>query len=479
MAGNEEVKKDYLRRLSSVNDLIQAFYRSRMAGNRTIPRELITEASRAVLEGVREAILAARDEMSLQNISTDTEELVSMVEKEVEERMRPSFRRVINATGVVVHTNLGRSILPAAAIEALRTAAAHYSNLEFRLEDGTRGSRQVHLRRILCELTGAESALVVNNNAAAVLLALTAHARDREVIVSRGQLIEIGGSFRLPEVMAQSGARLVEVGTTNKTYLEDYRKAITSETAVIMRAHPSNYRILGFTAEVDLAELASLAHEYGLILLDDLGSGVYVDLSRFGLSPEPTITDSLRAGADLVCFSGDKLLGGPQAGIILGREELVDAMAKHPLARALRADKLTVAALEATLRLYLDPERALAEIPTLAMITADPESLRERAERLAGKLSSACPDLRVEVVEDVSRAGGGSLPLEDLPTWVVAVESSRLKVNRLEERLRRHDPPVIGRIKEERFLLDVRTLRDEELSLVVEAFRSSAGHEEG
>ncbi|MBC7253075.1 MAG: L-seryl-tRNA(Sec) selenium transferase [Actinobacteria bacterium] len=474
--GEKEIsKKDYLRRLSSVNDLIQAFYRSRMAGNRSIPRELITEASRAVLEGVREAILAARDEMSLKSINTDTEELVSLVEKEVQERIRPSFRRVVNATGVVVHTNMGRSLLPAPAIEALRNAAAHYSNLELDLETGERGSRQMHLRRILCELTGAESALVVNNNAAAVLLALTAHARDREVIVSRGQLIEIGGSFRLPEVMAQSGARLVEVGTTNKTYLEDYRRAITSETAAIMRAHPSNYRILGFTAEVELKELAGLAHEYGLILLDDLGSGVYPDLSRFGVSREPTIRDSLRDGADLVCFSGDKLLGGPQAGIVLGREELVEAMAGHPLARALRPDKLTVAALEATLRLYLDPERALSEIPTLAMLTADPETLRGRAQRLAERLSSACPDLEIEVTEDVSRAGGGSLPMEDLPTWVVAVNSPRLKVNRLEENLRRCDPPVMGRIKEDRLLLDVRTLRDEELPLVVEAFRSATG----
>lgn len=478
MAEKEVSRSDYLRRLTSVNDLIQAFYRSRMAGNRSIPRELITEASRAVLEGVREAILAARDEMSLEGISTDTEDLVTMVEKEVEERMRPSFRRVINATGVVVHTNLGRSILPAPAIEALRVAAAHYSNLELDLESGERGSRQIHLRRILCELTGAESALVVNNNAAAVLLALTAHARDREVIVSRGQLIEIGGSFRLPEVMAQSGARLVEVGTTNKTYLEDYRRAITSETAVIMRAHPSNYRIQGFTAEVGLKELADLAHEYGLILLDDLGSGVSLDLTRFGLSYEPTIHDSLKAGADLVCFSGDKLLGGPQAGIVLGREDLVQIMARHPLARALRVDKLTVAALEATLRLYLDPERATAEIPTLAMLTADPETLRRRARCLARQISSACPDLRIEVVEDVSRAGGGSLPMEDLPTWVVAVDTPRLKVNQLEENLRRCEPPIIGRIREDRLLLDVRTLSEDELPLVVEALRFATGEED-
>ncbi len=471
MAEKEIPRTDYLRRLSSVNELIQAFYRNRLAGNRSIPRELIAEASRAVLEGVREAILAARDEISLKNISTDTEDLLSMVEREVEERMKPSFRRVINATGVVVHTNLGRSILPAPAIEALHTAAAHYSNLELDLEDGSRGSRQMHVRRILCELTGAESALVVNNNAAAVLLALTTHARGREVIVSRGQLIEIGGSFRLPEVMAQSGARLVEVGTTNKTYLEDYRRAITSETAVIMRAHPSNYRIVGFTADVELKELAALAHEYGLVMLDDLGSGVYLDLSRFGISREPTIRDSLRDGADLVCFSGDKLLGGPQAGIVLGREDLVEAMARHPLARAVRADKLTVAALEATLRLYLDPERALAEIPTLAMLTADPETLRGRAQRLADELASACPHLRTEVGEDVSRAGGGSLPMEDLPTWVVAVDSPDIKVNRLEESLRHQDPPVLGRIKDDRLLLDVRTIRDEEIPLVVEVFR--------
>jgi len=282
----------------------------------------------------------------------------------------------------------------------------------------------------------------------------------------------------LPEVMAQSGARLVEVGTTNKTYLEDYRRAITSETAVIMRAHPSNYRIQGFTAEVGLKELADLAHEYGLILLDDLGSGVYLDLTRFGLSYEPTIRDSLEAGADLVCFSGDKLLGGPQAGIVVGREDLVQAMARHPLARALRVDKLTVAALEATLRLYLDPERAKAEIPTLAMLTADPEALRRRARRLARQLSSACPDLRIEVVEGISRAGGGSLPMEDLPTWVVAVDSPRLKVNRLEENLRRCEPPVIGRIRDDRLLLDVRTLNDDELPLVVEALRFATGEGE-
>ena len=461
-------KKDYLRSLSSVNDLIQAAYRSRKLGG-GIPRELVTEASRVVLDGVREAIMAARDEMSLEKIKTNTDELVTLVEKEVEERMQESFRRVINATGVVLHTNLGRSLLSKAALEAVATAGEHYNNLEFQLEDGSRGSRQVHLRKLLCELTGAESALVVNNNAAAVLLALTAYAAGREVIVSRGQLIEIGGSFRLPDVMAQSGALLVEVGTTNKTYLEDYRRAITSETAMIMRAHPSNYRIMGFTSEAGIKELASLAREYELVLLDDLGSGVYIDLSEHGLSYEPTIVRSLEEGADLVCFSGDKLLGGPQGGIILGRSDLVEAMARHPLARAVRVDKLTVAAMEATLRQYLDPERAVKEIPTLAMLTADPDTLRKRARGLAKKIAAGS-GFEAEVTEDVSRAGGGALPMEDLPTWTIAVTSPEYSANLIETRLREADPPVICRIRDDRVILDMRTVRDDEVGLIAGAF---------
>jgi L-seryl-tRNA(Ser) seleniumtransferase len=307
-----------------------------------------------------------------------------------------------------------------------------------------------------------------------VLLSLTACAAGREVIVSRGQLIEIGGSFRLPDVMAQSGARLVEVGTTNKTYLEDYRGAITSETAMIMRAHPSNYRIMGFTSEAEISELAGLAHEYGLVLLDDLGSGVYIDLSSHGLAYEPTIRRSLEEGADLVCFSGDKLLGGAQGGVILGRGDLVESLARHPLARALRLDKLSIAALEATLRLYLDPEQAVREIPTLAMLTADPEVLRKRARGLARKIAAE-GDFEAEVVEGVSRAGGGALPMEDLPTWTVAVTSTTYSANRIEAELREAETPVICRIHEDRVVLDVRTIADDETSLVAEAFRSVSG----
>ncbi len=468
-------KKDYLRRLSSVNDLIQAVYRSRKLGG-GVPRELVTEASRVVLDGVREAILVARDEMSLDNIKTDTDELITLVEKEVEERMQRSLRRVVNATGVVVHTNLGRSLLSEAALEAIAMAGKHYNNLEFRLEDGRRGSRQVHVQRLLCDLCGAEAALLVNNNAAAVLLALTTHAAGREVIVSRGQLIEIGGSFRLPDVMAQSGARLVEVGTTNKTYLEDYRKAITSETAMIMRAHPSNYRITGFTSESTINELSGLAHAYAVPLLDDLGSGVYVDLSEHGLPYEPTIMRSLEEGADLVCFSGDKLLGGPQGGIVLGKAGLVEAMARHPLARAVRVGKLTIAAMEATLQHYLDPKRAVEVIPTLAMLRADPGTLRERARGLAEKLAGL-NDISAEVIQDVSRAGGGALPMESLPTWAVAVTSPSFKANYLEEGLRAADPPVICRIREGRIILDMRTVSDDELNIIAAAFTSITGEE--
>ena len=467
-AGTGE-KGEYLRRLSSVNDLIQAVYRSRKAGVRGIPRELVAEASRAVIQGIRQAILEARDELSLKEIKTSADELAPLVEEEVKRRLSPSLRRVVNATGVVVHTNLGRSLLPRAAVEALEMAATRYTNLEFEVEEGRRGSRQVHLRRLLCELTGAESALVVNNNAAAVLLALTAHAQGREVIVSRGELIEIGGSFRLPEIMAQSGARLVEVGTTNKTYLEDYRRAITEDTAVILKAHTSNYRIVGFTAQVTVEELASLAAEHGLILMEDLGSGTYVDLSEHGLPWEPTVKSSLEAGADLVTFSGDKLLGGPQAGIVLGRAELVEKMARHPLARAVRIDKLSLAALEATLRIYFDPAAALQEIPTLRMLTEDQEALRSRAEGLAARIREIAPSLAVEVARDVSRAGGGSLPQADIPTWTVTLRWKGHGAEELEGRLRRHSIPIIARVKNDRVIIDVRTLLEDEPAIIAEA----------
>lgn len=468
---SREERKEYLRGIASVNEILQAILEQ--DSFLPAPRELVAEAVRSVVESVRQAILTA-EEVELEEIKTGISDLIPLVEKAVHERLQPSLRRVVNATGVVVHTNLGRSILAQEAVEEISAVVGAYSNLEYDLEKGGRGLRRVHVEELLRELTGAEAALVVNNNAAAVLLALTAHAVGREVIVGRGQLVEIGGSFRLPDVLAQSGARLVEVGTTNKTYISDYREAISADTAAIMRTHTSNYRIVGFTAEPELSELAELAHQHGIILIDDLGSGVLLDLGSHGIPGEPTVEESLKAGSDLVCFSGDKLLGGPQAGIALGRESLIEAMATHPLARALRSDKLTLAGLEATLRLYREPAEALKKIPTLAMLTQDLDSLKKKARRLATICRRASSIYTAEVVEDISRAGGGALPLTDLPTAAVALSSTSLSANELAEGLRKAATPVIARIKEGRLLLDVRTLLPEDFHLIGTALEELA-----
>ncbi len=373
---------------------------------------------------------------------------------------RPSLRRVINGTGVVLHTNLGRSLLAPAAARRAAEIAQSYSNLELDLETGERGSRYVHVESLLCSLTGAEAALVVNNNAAAVLLVLSALAQGREVVVSRGELIEIGGSFRIPDVMSQSGARLVEVGTTNKTHRRDYEQAVTPETALLLKVHSSNYRILGFTAAVSREEMVQLAHQRGLLAVEDLGSGVLVDeLPTYGYEAEPTAVASVRAGVDVVTFSGDKLLGGPQAGIIVGSREAVEKIRRHPLNRALRIDKLTLAALEETLRLYLDPQRAWEEVPTLQMLSMPQVELRRRARRLAQRLRAALgPEARVEVVEGSSQAGGGSLPAVEIPTWLVALQVEGLAAHQVEERLRHGDPAVLVRVQHDQVLVDPRTL---------------------
>src|SRR5438105_191771 len=363
---------------------------------------LAVDAARTVLSRAREEIRAGRD----------PGDLATRLEQELESARAFRLRRVLNATGVLVHTNLGRAPLAEAAVERLLTTAAGYSNLEFDLAAGARGSRQEHLVDILRRLTGAEAALVVNNNAGAVLLALAALAEGREVIVSRGELIEIGDGFRIPDVLGRSGARLVEVGTTNRTRAADYERAIGPETALLLRVHQSNFRLVGFTERPRLAELAEVARRHSLPLVDDLGSGVLVQLED-----EPSARDSLAAGADLVCFSGDKLLGGPQAGIVVGRAELVERLRRHPLQRALRADKLTLAALEGTLSLYLDPERALRDLPVLRMLQEPAEAVRARAERLA--------DLTGGTVEEtVARVGGGALPLGELPSFACALEEA-------------------------------------------------------
>jgi L-seryl-tRNA(Ser) seleniumtransferase len=390
---------------------------------------LAVDAARTVLVRAREQIRAG----------ADPGDLGEGLRQELAAARAPRLRRVINATGVIVHTNLGRAPLAAAALEQVADAAAGYSNLEYDLAAGARGSRQTHVAELLGRLIGAEAALVVNNNAAAVLLALAALAEGREVLVSRGELIEIGDGFRIPDVLARSGARLREVGTTNRTRASDYENAVGPETAVILRVHQSNFRVVGFTEQPRLEELAQIAKGHRLVLVDDLGSGALVEIGD-----EPTARASLAAGADLVCFSGDKLLGGPQAGIIVGRADLVEQLRRHPLQRALRADKLTLAALEATVRLALESPD---EIPVLRMLREPAETVRERAQRLADLVGG-------EVEETVARAGGGALPLAELPSYACAVDES------LAEPLRAAEPPVIGIVRDGRLLLDCRTLSD-------------------
>jgi L-seryl-tRNA(Ser) seleniumtransferase len=385
-----------------------------------------------------------------------------------------TLRPVVNGTGIIIHTNLGRSLLPEAAIERLTVLCRSYNNLEYDLEQGRRGSRYVHAEAILCELTGAEAALVVNNNAGAVFLTLNTLAQGKEVVVSRGQLVEIGGSFRIPDVMRSSGAILREVGTTNRTHLRDYEAAVGPETALLMKVHTSNYRIVGFTSEVPLQEMAALGREKGIPVMEDLGSGSFVDLSRFGFPGETTVQEALRAGADLVTFSGDKLLGGPQAGVVLGRKDLVARCKKNPLTRALRVDKMTLAALEVTLRLYRDERESLAEIPTLRMITTPLEDLEKRAENLASLIREVDTEGRLDVKTrpGLSQVGGGSLPAYEFTSRVVSVRSVRMSAQATEVALRANNPPIIGRIESDEVLLDVRTLQPGDDLHIQDAFRS-------
>jgi len=428
-----------------------------------LPRAAVVDSVRQVLDAARRRTLAG------EATETDPHRIAAQSLERARAHVAPRLIPVINATGVVLHTNLGRAPLAPEAVEAMGRAAG-YCNLEYDLERGQRGNRHDSVERVLRELTGAEAALVVNNNAAAVLLALTAVAQGREVVVSRGELVEIGGAFRVPDVMAQSGARLREVGATNKTRIADYEAAAGEETALLLKVHTSNYRILGFTAEVSLTELVALGRRRGVAVMEDLGSGALVDLSRFGIEPEPTVQHAVASGADLVTFSGDKLLGGPQAGILLGRRAAVDACERHPLMRALRPDKVTLAALEATLALYRDPERAARRVPALSMLLESGSDIRIRAQALAGALASALGGrARVAVREDMSEAGGGSLPLAKLPTWVVELRSERPGISRVEAGLRSSIPPVIARIHEDALLLDPRTIRAGEDRLVVEA----------
>lgn len=429
-----------------------------------LPAELVTEELRREIAIEREARLAGQP-------SRDAEQIVEAVQARLQALQRASLRRVVNATGVVLNTNLGRAPLAPAALDAITELAGGYSNLEIDLASGQRGSRYSHVEALLCRLTGAESALVVNNCAAAVLLAVDTLARDREVIVSRGQLIEIGGSFRLPEVIAASGARLKEVGTTNKTYLKDYARAIGPDTGLLMLSHTSNYRIIGFTAEVSREDLAALGRENGVPTMEDLGSGLLVDLTAYGLPFEPTVQASVAAGLDLVAVSGDKLMGGSQCGILVGRKAIVDRLKQNPLLRALRQDKLAIAALEATLKLYLQPEKLPDTLPLFAMLAKPAAVLKREAEALAQRLSRLS-GLDVRVQPGRSSVGGGTLPGVEVDTILVALRSA-LSADELARRLRTGEPAVVARIVDDALVLDPRTLLPGDAQRVAQALESA------
>jgi L-seryl-tRNA(Ser) seleniumtransferase len=458
-------KQKLLSGLPSVDELLKS--PSGLQWLAGFPRRIVVEAVRTVVAARREAILGgAAADLSLEAIDGDIQEQLRILSSF-------SLRRVINATGIVIHTNLGRSVLSERILGNVVNAAAGYSNLEYDLAAGRRGQRHTHTQRLLSEITGAEDAMIVNNNAAAVLLCLNSLAKGREVIVSRGELVEIGGSFRVPDVMSASGACLREVGTTNKTHLHDYANAVNENTALLLKVHQSNYRITGFTEDVKIAEILDLGKQHDLPVMYDLGSGCLVDLRPYGIHDEPSVPELVKTGVDILTFSGDKLLGGPQGGIIVGRKKYLERLRKNPLARAVRVDKFTIAAFEATLMEYLDPDNAKKAIPTLRMLFQPPGEVRARARRIASGLRRMVAQEKFEVVRDASKAGGGSLPQAEFETFAVSIRPAALSVNELDERLRNCSPPVVGRIRGNALLLDARTISNHEVQPLVKAVGSA------
>lgn len=460
--------------IPSVNELLESPQLRGLVDK--VSHTVVVSEIRTFLDGLRSELKTAAEEMNVPAPSELAERIATWIVREQQPRLRP----VINATGILLHTGLGRAPLAQNALDHVAAVAGGYASVEIDLDTGGRSQRVKAVESLLKELTGAEAAAVVNNNAGATLLTLAALAAAREVIVSRGELIEIGGSYRLPDVMEASGSILREVGTTNKTRIADYEKACGENTAALMRAHTSNYRIMGFTEAATLHELVSLAKEKGVIFIDDIGSGALIDFSEFGLADEPSAADSIRAGADVVLFSGDKLLGGPQCGIIVGRRKYIDGILKSPLMRALRVDKMTLAALEATLRLYRDPQQALQHIPLLALVSTSIDNLHNRAERLAPQMAAATAITKAEPVEDTAQLGGGSVPTQEIPTWCVALTPQAMSVDELAKKLRTGKPAVVGRVSRDRLLLDLRSVLPEQDSLLVDAVTSQqlAGSEE-
>jgi len=457
-------KQELLKSIPAVNDIL-AEKKSEKIKNE-YSRDDLLEGIRYVTDKLRNQILA--DDFSQTSFDQDllkADNILVSVNDYLNSIYQPEMSPAINATGVVIHTNLGRSLLADSAAEAVNNVAKHYSTLEIDKDSGERGDRYSSVQNIIKKLTGAEAALVVNNNAAAVTLVLAAIAEDKEVVISRGELVEIGGSFRVPEVMEQSGAKLVEVGSTNKVYLKDYLNAVTEETGAFLKVHTSNYRIKGFTATVDAEELVNDAHQRDIPVIEDLGSGIIFDLQSFGLPYEPTVKESIDAGIDLVTFSGDKLLGGPQAGIIVGKKKYIEKLEYHPLLRALRVDKFTLAALEATLKLYRNFDKAVDKIPTLKMLTEADLKVKERAEKLFSYIDKN-DDFSLEIEKDTARIGGGSYPLTEIKTYVLTIDSKLMSSEKLAYKFRQTEMPIFSRIQNQKLIIDLKTVQESEIELL-------------
>ncbi|MBK5242758.1 MAG: L-seryl-tRNA(Sec) selenium transferase [Clostridium sp.] len=453
---------ELLRNLPKIDELLQEESIKEQLGNNI--RGLVVDSIRETIESYRNAILKNEIE------SFTKEQVIIDSIKLLNKKNSPKLKKVINATGIVVHTNLGRSLLSKNAIEQVINVSGNYNNLEYDIEKGKRGSRYSHIEDILIKTTGAEAAMVVNNNAAAVMLVLDTLCREKEAIVSRGQLVEIGGSFRVPEIMKFSGAKLVEVGTTNRTHLYDYADNITENTGVMLKIHTSNFKIMGFTQEVSIEELVKLGNEKGIPVVEDIGSGVLIDYVKYGLQYEPTVQESIRKGLDVVTFSGDKMLGGPQAGIIVGKAKYIDKMKKNQLTRALRIDKMTLAALEGTLVHYLEEAEAIKNIPTLMMLLCPITELKKRAQKLKRKLQNKRSKFTFMIDVDYSMVGGGSMPTEKMETYVIKVKSDIFTAQQIEERLRMNKVAIIVRINNNEVLMDLRTLFQEDYEIITEAF---------
>lgn len=464
------MKEKLLSQIPSVNDILDLQKTKTLINE--FSRQIVLEGIRNVTDEIRNEILNKKEE-NLDENKVSEKYIIKKLELYLKNWSRPNLAPAINGTGVVVHTNLGRSLLAESAIESLNSVARNYSTLEIDRASGERGSRYDNVTNLLQELTGAETAMVVNNNAAAVMLALNTIAEGKEVIIPRGELVEIGGSFRIPDVMKRSGAELVEIGATNKVYLEDYINAVTENTGLLLKVHTSNYKIVGFTKGVELKDLVSYAHKNDLPVMDDLGSGILLDLRKDGFNYEPTVQERVAAGTDVVTFSGDKLLGGPQAGIIVGKEKYINKMKKNPMTRALRVDKFTLASLEATLKEYKDVDKAKTNIPTLRMLTENAEIIKNRAEKLHKMIKDKklTQKYDININKDISKVGGGAFPLEELETYTLQIVSNKLSASELSYKLRMNYPPIFSRIKDDKLIFDFRTIKEEDLSIILKALK--------